>query len=522
MCWMSSAPRNPNFCSMAGAQRSHACFLKPPKSDNPKSFNPKSFNPKSFNPSKISEPTMNDQLKKRKERTAEKIVAFAQDSLIARMPFLNRAILRMPLAFFETKEEVDDLEEAPTARYVATDGRTVFLDPDFVLQAHQENPARLPRTYMHMIFHCLFFHPFQYDKMDFELWDLASDVAVENTMLELGWEEMRLPEDAGKRRYIEEMRPKVEILTAENLYAWYMEHKAEAKQHLKTAPLFHLDDHALWVSVFHIIGKQRQSNRKDLDGRNNTAMEQWKQAGKSIQLNVEAFSRYKETLPGSAVDNIKAVFREKYDYREFLKKFVSRQEELKINQEEFDYIYYTYGMRLYGNLPLIEPLEYRETSKIHDFVIAIDTSGSCQGQVVRSFLNKTYTMIKDTGCFRDQMNLHILQCDSKVHSAVKITSQEEFDRYMQELDVKGFGGTDFRPVFEYVEERLKTQEFRDFRGILYLTDGNGTYPKAAPEYPAAFLIVEDPKEKPVVPSWAIKLIMPRSEFSKENAVYYRK
>ena len=118
------------------------------------------------------------------------------------------------------------------------------------------------------------------------------------------------------------------------------------------------------------------------------------------------------------------------------------------------------------------------------------------------------------------MNLHILQCDSKVQSAIKLTNLHEFEGYLDNIDVKGFGGTDFRPVFEYVDKQLKSKEFHDFRGLLYLTDGNGIYPKAVPEYPTAFIIVEDPKEKPKVPSWIIKLIMPLEEFSKDNLMYY--
>ena len=61
---------------------------------------------------------------------------------------------------------------------------------------------------------------------------------------------------------------------------------------------------------------------------------------------------------------------------------------IKVNPDEYDYIYYTYGMQLYKNMPLIEPLEYQDMNKIHDFVIAIDTSGSCQGRIVRSFLTE--------------------------------------------------------------------------------------------------------------------------------------
>lgn len=464
---------------------------------------------------------MQDYIRKRKEITAEKIIRQVQEQLIAYMPFMNRAILKMPVEFFETKEEVDDLEDAPTAQYFATDGIKLFCDPDYVIEKFKQDTANLPRIYMHMIFHCIFFHPFQYDKLNFELWDYAADAAVENTMIDLGFKEMQLPSDIEKRRALERIRSKVKILTAENIYLYFLSRPEEAAEEIKGGNIFKQDDHQLWVSVDHLVGKQRMSNRRDLDGQNNYALEEWKQTGKTIQLQVESISRYREKLPGSAIDNIKEVFREKYSYRDFLKKFVSRQEELKIDQDEFDYIYYTYGMKLYGNLPLIEPLEYKDTSKIHDFVIAIDTSGSCQGKVVRSFLNKTYTIFKDTGCFTQHMNLHIVQCDSKIQSAVKLTSEEDFDKYIENIEVKGFGGTDFRPVFEYVDKQLRNKEFHNFRGLLYLTDGNGVFPQMVPEYPTAFLVVEDPKEKPKIPSWIIKLIMPQEEFSKDDLMYYR-
>ena len=463
---------------------------------------------------------MQDTIRKRKEITAEKIIKSTQDTLIAFMPFLNRAILKMPVEFFYTQIDVDEMEEAPTAENCGTDGQKVYCDPDYVIEQFRKDKAALPRMYMHMIFHCIFFHPFQYDKMNFELWDFASDLAVENTMLELSWKDMSLPNDLKRKSFLYQLKKRIEPFTAENIYNYYLKHKAEAKEDLQQTELFREDDHSVWVSASHLVGQQKMSNRQDLDGRNNYALEEWKQTGKTIQLDVESVSRHREIMPGTAIDNIKSVFREKYNYRDFIKKFVSRQEEMRINMDEFDYIYYSYGMQLYGNLPLIEPLEYQENSKIHDFVIAIDTSGSCQGDIVRSFLNKTFTIIKDTGCFTDHMNLHILQCDSKLQSAVKVTSQEDFDRYMTDLKLKGFGGTDFRPVFEYVEDQLKKKEFTDFRGLLYLTDGDGRYPQAVPEFPTAFIIVEDPKTKPKVPSWIIKLIMPQAEFLKDEFQYY--
>ena len=63
---------------------------------------------------------------------------------------------------------------------------------------------------------------------------------------------------------------------------------------------------------------------------------------------------------------------------------------MKINDDEFDYSFYTYGLQLYEKMPLIEPLEYKEIKAIKEFVIAIDTSGSTSGELVQTFLQKTY------------------------------------------------------------------------------------------------------------------------------------
>ena len=64
--------------------------------------------------------------------------------------------------------------------------------------------------------------------------------------------------------------------------------------------------------------------------------------------------------------------RERHDYREFLRKFSVFREELKADPDTFDYGFYSYGMSLYGNMPLIEPLETREEHRIEEFAVVID------------------------------------------------------------------------------------------------------------------------------------------------------
>ena len=43
----------------------------------------------------------------------------------------------------------------------------------------------------------------------------------------------------------------------------------------------------------------------------------------------------------------------RYDYRKYLKKFAIPREEVELDMESFDYIFYHYGMEHYGNMPLI-------------------------------------------------------------------------------------------------------------------------------------------------------------------------
>ena len=75
------------------------------------------------------------------------------------------------------------------------------------------------------------------------------------------------------------------------------------------------------------------------------------------------------------------------------------RETMQVDMDAFDYIYYDYGLRTYGNMPLIEPLETKEIKKIQEFVIVIDTSMSCSGDLVKKFLSQTYQVLSESESF---------------------------------------------------------------------------------------------------------------------------
>jgi len=217
--------------------------------------------------------------------------------------------------------------------------------------------------------------------------------------------------------------------------------------------------------------------------------------------------------------NLEETTRDKYDYSEILKKFTVMGEDITVNDDEFDYIYYTYGLEHYGNLPLIEPLEYKEAHKVKEFVIAIDTSASCRGPLVKAFLQKTYSILKGTENFFHKINVHIIQCDNEVQSDTKITCDDDFENFMKYGKLNGFGATDFRPVFDYLEQLKGQGEFENLKGLIYFTDGYGIYPERMPDYDVIFAFLDEDENRGPVPPWSLKVIL-ESDLLEEEADEY--
>jgi predicted metal-dependent peptidase len=164
---------------------------------------------------------------------------------------------------------------------------------------------------------------------------------------------------------------------------------------------------------------------------------------------------------------------------------------------------------MYEDLILMEPLEYKEMHKLQDFVIAIDTSGSCSGEVVRQFLEETWEIFCEEDNFFRRMNLHLIQCDCMIQEHVCITCEEEWKDYLNRIEVKGHGDTDFTPVFQLVDKMLEQGELRDLKGLIYFTDGDGIYPSEKPAYETAFVFLNRELTKGQAPAWAQTLTLDR-------------
>lgn len=440
----------------------------------------------------------NEREKKKKRNTlAREILNLSRDSLLVNLRFLDLSLSRFEL--FPLKQEFPE-------SCLGTDGRFLCYHPLSVLRCYREKPEVLTRNYLHMVFHCVFHHPFVAPQIDQDCWDLACDIAVENAINELNVKTMFCRRQQMQSVVIASLNTELNHLSAEKIYRYYKNLRLPPVQMQSLRDLFRGDDHFLWyLSPLERaalgLGALDRENEKQF----------WETAAQRMQVDLETFSRNRGNTAGSLTQNLKTVTREKFDYSDFLWHFSTLGEAMKINDDEFDYIFYTYGMEHYDRMPLIEPLEYKEVRRIKEFVIAIDTSGSVSGEQIQKFVQKTYNILKQQESFFTKINLHIIQCDAEIQEDVKITSQEEFDGYLERMQLHGFGGTDFRPVFSYVDQLITKKEFINLKGMIYFTDGFGVFPENMPPYHTAFVFVNDDYETPPVPVWAIKLILQSDE-----------
>lgn len=412
------------------------------------------------------------------EVLAAQVMELARDAIIMHLRFLDVAVAQL-------RPRPDR-----SAGTIACDGSYLYYDPVYVLRCYQKEPNSITRMYLHVLLHCIFCHSFQCDKVESRYWDMAADMAVENTILELSLRETGLRQDEAAGQRLHQLGAVAGGLTAERIYKYFKKNAIAAEEEKKLRTLFCKDEHLYW--------KQTESAE--------ITEAQWKKLSERVRTDLKTFSRDQDHAEELAKNLLEAA-RERYDYKEVLRKFTVMGEEIRINEDEFDYIYYTYGMSSYGNLPLIEPLEYKEIHKIKEFVIAIDTSASCRGEAVRRFLRQTYSILKGTENFFHKVNVHILQCDNEIQQDTRITSEAELDCFLAEGRLRGFGATDFRPVFTYVEQLKQQGEFENLKGLIYFTDGYGSYPEKMPEYDVIFAFLEEDDNRQPPPPWALGITL---------------
>ena len=412
--------------------------------------------------------------------------------------------------------------EIPT---IGTDGECLFFSPEFLIRIYRENPEAMVRGYLHVLLHCLFFHlerPMQYEE---KLWNVACDLAAEQVAerewsknkaeasyktgnrSEASWkitsealsrgekaeESLKIRRNR-RREILQALGP--EILSAEQICERICRDPSAFCVD-EIVDLFGFDDHSLWKTM-----SKNQSRVHRI----------WEKIGKEAGTGGKRLGGTAVGSAGGSYQEMIAVQKtQKGEYRRFLKQFAVLREEQKLDLENFDLIYYNYGMEHYGDIPLMEPLEYSEVNRLEELVIAIDTSGSCSTEMVEQFLAETYAILSEKQNFFEKMNVYVVQCDCCIQKVLQVTSRAMWEACGRQIEIQGRGGTDFRPVFRLIEDLQKKKALKQLKALIYFTDGDGIYPEQKPEYEVLFVSAKKSERQIYTPAWVRQINLEEKE-----------
>lgn len=356
-----------------------------------------------------------------------------------------------------------------------SDGNRFIYDPKVFLYHCGQNLEYGVRSLLHVLMHGVFRHAFFSSKAENkELFTVCADMAAEAVILELRLSQGALPDDAKKRMILDSLKKEAGGLSAQKLYMFFQKEGLSIPDFESYKNLFFVDSHDLWITSHEVM----------------LTTDQWEKIARRVKTDLATYNKgRKETQ--ELLRELGESLKERHNYEEILRKFAVSNEDIHVNDEEFDYIYYAYGLEHYGNMPLIEPLEYKESHKIKDFVIVIDTSASVRGDRVSDFVLKTCEILSERNSFFSKMNVHIIQCDNQVRSDYKVTCPEDLKTFLETQKLTGFGATDFRPAFDYVTDLMEQGEFEDLKGLIYFTDGYGSFPQKMPPFETMFVLTDD-------------------------------
>lgn len=380
-------------------------------------------------------------------------------------PYLSSCVTRLPLI------EVPRESWCMTA---ATDGYFVYWNPVFFESLDEDE---VMGVLAHELLHVVLAHLERRGLREERAWNIAVDHAVNLYLLQQG---IKLPESRlADRRYSN--------LTAEEIYA-----RLNAERFSKASS-------ASSEGGLIRIGKRKTS------GKNNAASGQNQETGDGFDIHVQPDDPRVAVYQRDRIspDELKRLSTElqidlqrEMDHGKFPADFVEAFRFSSRSRVPWQVLLARCfsGIRRddYRFLPPSKKHMWRGiylpsvgVPGAQTIVCAIDTSGSIQGKIAEQFLTEVSKLRMSAKC-----KLYVVQCDAKIQKTDSYESWETPSKFDEFGKLLGRGGTDFRPVFDWVKTVVVPRDgMPDF--VVYLTDGYGTFPENWNICPVVWVVAGD-------------------------------
>lgn len=314
-------------------------------------------------------------------------------------------------------------------RTAATDGRDIFYDPAFVTSlAVPSGVDRLQALIAHEVLHVALGHLFRRAGREAGRWNAACDFAANLLLAEDGFV---LPPDTLFDRSFAG-------LSAEAIYQRLSDSPAHCQGFNP------LDDHSRW-------------DRVDAASAARLSAEWRCRVAQAAQL-----ARQRGQLPASLRRLVEDILYPRLDWRQALA--------LYLRPAGGDYTFLPPDRRFLADGLYLPDFS---TDALEDIVVAIDTSGSVW-DYYQEFMRELTGIVLSYPQFRGYVAM--------VDAGVQLFEELVPDYLPREI--RGGGGTDFRPFFKEI-----TRRGLDPTLVIFLTDGDAVFPSSPPPYPVLWVLL---------------------------------
>ena len=368
----------------------------------------------------------------------------ARAELIRIQPFFGTLALRLQLV------EID----SPQIPVMGTDGRSLFYNPTTVAAMSQ---PEVIGVVMHEVLHCAFQHMWRRRHRNHDKWNRACDYVINAIILE---QRYSLP----KGRL---WNTKYNGMSAEEIY-----------EKLPNQPKGNGSGGIDWdfgTSLDPSLPDPATGKAQSTSAVTATSKD-WEIATKQAAH----LAKQRGLLPGSLETLVDELLQPQIPWREQLWHF--------FNQRKPDRVTWNKPKRR-----LIVQGIYMPSKRFvptGDVVIAVDTSGSVSDVELQHFASEIQEIHKTLR----PKKMWVADVDTEIRDRVKEYTEYETPVFTY----KGRGGTNFEPVFDWIEENNINPD-----AVVYLTDGYASWPKKIPNYPVCWVITNHD----VKPDWGEHLIL---------------
>lgn len=322
----------------------------------------------------------------------------------------------------------------------AVDGRHMFFNPAYI---NGLTPAQIKGVVCHEVGHVTGFHFERMGARDHERWNMATDAKINAGLRDI---KIELPTGAFYGH------PSHARMTCEEVYNALPKTGGGGKKGKSG------DGKVSDPGKCGTMMAPSDENGKPLSASEARAVQH---AQRAVVEEASRMAKAQGSMPQFVERLIHEANNEPLPWQDILRKFVS----MNIKR---DYTWRRPNRRMMGQGVY---LPSQKTEGLSEVVIGVDTSGSISQEVLSQFIKETQSIMDDC----EPEKIHVVVCDAHVHYT------ETFNRGDQiNIRMAGGGGTDFRPVFDWVKEQSITPLC-----LIYLTDLTGSFP-TDPGYPTVW------------------------------------